>query len=137
MTEEKGNSNLIVLGIATLAAMFFAYLIYQSSKDKTQQLPSPDILKSTQLQEQLNEIQKIQLQQATKIIEFENAKCATETTIQQPIAPIPQQPETPPTQDEFDSGMLSEVSMSQHQKIPSNVTRENEEIIAHRYFGMA
>lgn len=143
MTEEKSSSNLIILGIAALAAMFFAYLIYSSNKQQVQpQLPQSDTLKANQLQEQIIEIQKIQLQQANNIIELENNKCATTVTIP------PAQPVTQPTQtqDEFTPGsdMLSSyntVSMPTQRRISnvnfSNVTRENEEIIAHRYFGMA
>lgn len=143
MTEEKSNSNLIILGLAALAAMFFAYLAYSSNRQQMQpQLPPSDTLRANQLQEQLIEIQKIQLQQANNIIELENNKCATETTIP-PSQPATQPPAQPTTEAPFDSGMLStqsEVSMRSNNISninTSNVTRENEELIANRYFGMA
>jgi hypothetical protein len=142
MTDDSKNSNLIILGISALAAMFFAYLIYSSNKQsqQSQQLPHPDSLRTNQLQEQLIEIQKIQLQQAQNITELENNKCATSTTI--PVQPVQPTPQTPVTQEApFDSGLLSEVTMTPQRTLSnintSNVTRENEEIIAHRYFGMA
>ena len=157
MTEDNKNSNLIILGIAALAAMFFAYLIYSSNKQQSQS-PStqPDQLQkqvqdllnmSISQQQNIQQIQQVQLQQANNIIELENTKCSSTTTIPQTDQPSETQPTIP--QEDFIPGSdllgnVSTVSManqSHHKKLTNvnktNVGREIDELYANRAFGMA
>lgn len=149
MTDDNKNSNLIIFGIAALAAMLFGYLIY-SSRNQQQNLPqqqpitqpiiqqSPQTIDNTllyrlefqsqqmadnlkMLQDQQRMLQEQQLRQLESVTQLEAAKCNNVVSMGLQPSTIFQMKKLPP---------------SITPKLPSNKRRESEEEIANRIYGM-
>ena len=141
MTENSKDSNIIIIGII---AAFFAYLIYMKSKDT--QIPivqsppiyyptqSTQLIDSTQLYQiqlqtqqinetlklQMSQIQSIQdqtLKQSERLAQLENAKCSNVVSMN----------DIPYTKTIYNP--IRNLKLS-------NVSRENNELVADKIFGM-
>jgi len=151
MVDDNKNSNLIIFGIAAIAAMLFGYLIY-SSRNQTQppqlqpiQLPQQIIQQPQQtidntllyklefqsqqmadnlklLQEQQMRMQEQQINQTEAVSQLEAAKCNNVVSMGLRPSTITQMKKLIP----------NKISNRQ----PTNKRRESEEEIANRYFGM-
>jgi len=144
MTDDNKTSNLIIFGIAALAAMLFGYLIYSSRNQQplqTQPIQQPQLIQQPQsidtsllyrlefqtqqmadnikLQnDQLKLLQEQQMNQSQSVSQLEAAKCNNVVSMNN------------------NTSSLKPLTISQMKKLPTNKTRENEEEIANRYFGM-
>ena len=164
MSEDK-NSNLMIIGLG-IVAMFFAYLIYVKSKDTTStpistptymptQQPTIDNaqlyniqLQTQQINEtlrlQMNQIQSIQeqqLKQSESIIKLENVKCSNVVSMDNnanynTVNSDYNNNYNPTdynanynTTETLNNNLIKNLRLS-------NVSRENDELIADRIFGM-
>lgn len=143
MTDDNKTSNLIIFGIAALATMFFAYLIYTNKNQQptqpvqqTQPIQQPSIdtsllyrlefqtqqisdnIKSIQDQQKI--LQEQQMIQSQSVSQLEAAKCNNVVSMS----------------NNDNTSSLKPLTISQMKKLPTNKTRESEEEIANRYFGM-
>jgi len=162
MTDDSKNSNLMIIGLGVVS-MFFAYLIYVKSKDTLitspvvqptyqpiQSSPQQSSIDSIQLYNiqlqtqqindtlriQMNQIQSIQeqqLKQSESIINLENIKCSNIVSM-----------DSNNNYNTLDNNKYNTIdnnnNFNNNNLIKnlrlSNVSRENDELIADRIFGM-
>lgn len=154
MADDNKNSNLIIFGIAALAAMLFGYLIY-SSRNQTQppqlqpiQLPQQTIQQPQQTQQPIDntllyrlEFQSQQMADNLKLLQEQQMKMQEQQMSQtEAVSQLEAAKCNNVVSMGFQPSTIAQMKKLTPNKIPNrqptNKRRESEEEIANRYFGM-